>query len=284
MESFLIKMIIVIFREFMEISLLVSIILAATTQVKSSRICIIIGIVLGFVGASIIAFFTRFISNALDGMGQEVFDAVILLVTAALLLWTICWMQGHKNIKQQLKSDSNEIYSTLAYRLSLISIVATTMFREGTEIVLFMYSIITSSSVKIVDYLTALTIAAASGLLFGVLIYRGLLRFAQKQIFTISSILLSMIAASFVAGSLKLLISCGVIDVLTEPIWDIGWLISEYSVIGTILKIFIGYNANMSIMELLGYCGFLLLVVFLVQRTKSQQKKLIMLTMNKVAN
>jgi len=62
---------IVVFREILEIALILGILTTATKEVAGRTKAILSGLFLGLVFAIILAFFTDKISMALDGMGQE---------------------------------------------------------------------------------------------------------------------------------------------------------------------------------------------------------------------
>ncbi len=45
----------------------------------------------------------------------------------------------------------------------------------------------------------------------------------------------------------------GIVDIYNEPLWDSGWLISDLSITGRILKIFVGYNSQPNVIQILFY-------------------------------
>ena len=69
----------IVFREVLEASLIIGIALAATRGVPSRNLWINLGIGGGLLGALVIAFFAEAIANSLEGLGQEVFNASVLL-------------------------------------------------------------------------------------------------------------------------------------------------------------------------------------------------------------
>lgn len=275
LDHVLIQITFVIFREFLEIALLLSIIIASTYKIKSAGIYITMGAMLGVCGAFLIAFFTQFISESLDGMGQEIFNAAILMATSLLLICTICIMQNHKSLINNINHLAENIDKSLLYRIMLVGIVAGSIFREGAEIMLFLYSIISVNKIDVYNYLLSILIASSLGIASGVLLYKGLMRFAGKYIFKVSLVLFSMIAASLFAESLKILISCDIITANAEPIFHLGSIISEYSILGVVFKILIGYNGAMTQIELFGYLGVILFIVSFItisNRRKNYQK------------
>ncbi|UCM92570.1 MULTISPECIES: FTR1 family iron permease [unclassified Candidatus Tisiphia] len=261
------KIALVVFRECLEIALLLGVILAVTKQLEKSRIYIIAGVMLGTVSAALFAFFTRSITVAFSGLGDEIFNSGIILLTVALIGWTIVWMQGYGiKIKQNLNDLSVKISSGDSSYIMLVLIVAATILREGMEIIILVYSI---SSVEIIDsnsYLLGLIIGIVSGLTLGVIIYLGLIKIVNQQyIFRISSILLMLVASGFAAEAAGILSSSGIITILSDQLWDSSWLISDRSIYGKFLKMITGYIARPNGLQVVFYVCTLGLINILIQ-------------------
>ncbi|WP_341761143.1 FTR1 family protein [Candidatus Tisiphia endosymbiont of Thecophora atra] len=261
------KIALVVFRECLEIALLLGVILAVTKQLEKSRIYIIAGVMLGTVSAALFAFFTRSITVAFSGLGDEIFNSGVILLTVALIGWTIVWMQGYGiKIKQNLNDLSVKISSGDSSYIMLVLIVAATILREGMEIIILVYSI---SSVEIIDsnsYLLGLIIGIVSGLTLGVIIYLGLIKIVNQQyIFRISSILLMLVASGFAAEAAGILSSSGIITILSDQLWDSSWLISDRSIYGKFLKMITGYIARPNGLQVVFYVCTLGLINILIQ-------------------
>ena len=101
---------IIVFREVIEAGLIVGIVLAATRGVQSRTVYVLGGIAAGVFGASLLAVFAGALSNALEGVGQEVFDASILGVAVILLGWHNVWMAQHgRNSPQNLRPPGGRL-------------------------------------------------------------------------------------------------------------------------------------------------------------------------------
>lgn len=251
------KIALVVFRESLEIALLLGIILAVTKQLEKARIYIIAGIMFGTVLAALFAFFTRSISKSFSGMGDEIFNSTIILLTVILIGWTVVWMQGYGvKVKRELNDLSLKISSGDSSYIMLLLMVATTILREGVEIILLVYSI---SSVETIDnnsYLLGLIIGMISGFILGIIIYCGLIKLASQQyIFRVSAILLTLIAGGFAAEAAGILTSSGIITVLADQVWDSSWLISDRSIYGKFLNVITGYIARPNGLQIVSYVG-----------------------------
>jgi high-affinity iron transporter len=253
---------IAVFREFLEISIFLSFFGVISKNIKDFRILFTAGLLSGIFGAFIIAFFTDHISESLDGMGQEVFDAIIILVTVVMIISTLVWMKNHsKKIKASVIEIGESYDSSNASKFMLVSLIASTIFREGAEIVLIVHSISSVQGDHATVYLKGFLIGASAGLAVGVAIFYGLFRYAAKYIFSICSFLMTFIAAGLSAEASKKLISTGYINALSEKLWDTSFIIPDESIVGKILKIFFGYTSKPTAMEFVFYFGTLLIIL-----------------------
>lgn len=256
----MLKIAIVVFRECVEIALLLGIIMAITKRIENSRLYITAGLMLGILGASLFAFFTKYISFSFGGMGDEIFDSVIIIATVILISWTIVWMKGYESkLRQKLDIISNKIHDHSTGHLMLVLVVAATILREGTEIILLIYGISSAEKINVDHYLIGFGIGALSGFLIGSIIYLGLVKFAGRYVFKISSFLLIFIAAGLASQAAAKLTSIDVIPTLSDQLWDSSWLVSDYSYVGRLLNTMIGYDAKPNGMQLLFYISTILI-------------------------
>lgn len=259
------KIAIVIFREFLEITILLSIITAATRQITKSKLYITFGIILGVLASIVLAFFFKqIIIHAFDGMGDEIFNLIVICITVLVLSLTIAWMRGHSSkIFNNFTNISSKINNGIMQNIILVLLVAFTMLRESMEIILFLHSV---TSVQIIDtrsYLLGFSIGGVLGMLFGAVIYYGLIKLAGRYIFKVSSIMLALIAAALAAEAAGVMTSSGIIDIMSDQLWDSSWLISDYSITGKILNIVIGYNAKPNGMQIIFYICTICLIILL---------------------
>ncbi len=273
------KIAIIIFREFLEIVLLIGIIMAATKHIHKSKFYINIGCIIGGALSLIFAFFAQIISNLYGGLGNEIINSSILFITAIIISYTIIWMQSYtKKIKHQLGNLSNKLNKGKSSYLMLVIIAATTILREGSEIILFIYSITYAEQVKFINYILGIIFGGGLGLLTGVALYLGLITASRQYIFKISTILLILIASSLASQAIVILSSAGIINFLNEQLWDSSWIISSDSIFGKILNVIIGYDEKPNVLQFTVYVLMLMLNIILINRKKLvMQKKLLKL-------
>src|SRR5215204_4975532 len=86
---------IIVFREVLEAALIIGVVLAASRGVTRRGAWVGGGIAAGVLGAMLVAAGAEGIQEAAAGMGQEVFNAAILLTAVAMLGWHNIWMTRH---------------------------------------------------------------------------------------------------------------------------------------------------------------------------------------------
>ena len=132
---------IIVLREVFEAALLIGIVLAATRAVPRGA-WVAGGIALGIVGSLVVAGFAERIASALEGFGQEMFNAGVLLAATAMLGWHNVWMKRHgADLARQMSAVGHDVSGGAAPLSVLLVVVGLAVLREGSEIVLFLYGI-----------------------------------------------------------------------------------------------------------------------------------------------
>lgn len=266
----------IIFRESLEIFLVISMVMAATLGLKGRTLFVTLGSCLGALGSIIIAFFVDIISSLVDGVGQEIFNAAIMFTSVMLLSSTIIWMKKYNlELKKNLEQVGKDLLTGKKPAYILIAVVALATFREGSEIVLFTYGVMLSSKLSLITIVFSGALGAIGGLLVGFLLYIGLLKIARKHLFIVTSWMLILLAAGMAAQGAGFLIAADILPAITNQVWDSSHLISNNSFIGKILTVLIGYTPRPTGMELIFYCTVLLSVGFLYQNVKAPKKVLL---------
>jgi high-affinity iron transporter len=250
-----------VFREVLEAALIVGIVAAATRGVASRWRWIGGGLVLGVIGAVVVAMGAGRIADALSGSGQEWFNAGVLLAAVAMIGWHVVWMARHgRELAIHMQAVGREVSTGSRPMTALMTVVAIAVLREGSEIVLFGYGLLASGS-----SVPALMLGAALGLLAGVVLgaglYLGLLRIPMKYFFSATNGLLVLIAAGMAANAAKFLIQADVLHLWTTPLWSTDWLLSDDSTFGKTLHALIGYTSQPSGMQLLFYVATLVALI-----------------------
>jgi len=249
----MLQIIIVVFREIIEISLILGILTAVTKNIQGRTKWIASGLVLGLAGSFALAFFTDKISETFDGLGQEIFNGIILATAATMISWTIIWMQKHaKSISGELKQLSKSIAEGSAPLYSLLFVVCFSTLREGAEIVLFTYSSYISG-ISIDQIISGLCIGLALGVSFGFALYFGMLKIFGKYFFIVTTWILIFLASGIMAQAFGFWIGADILPALGNPVWDTSNILSQVSIFGKFLHIFLGYIDRPAGLQVIAY-------------------------------
>jgi high-affinity iron transporter len=244
----------IVFREVLEAALIVGIVSAATRGIPGRARWIAAGLAAGLAGSILVAGGAGLISQLAEGMGQEIFNASILLVAVLMLAWHIIWMTSHG---RELADNARRIGAdvrTGAKEMSIVLIViGVAVLREGSETVLFLYGIAASGETGRASMMAGGALGVAAGVLVGVLLFRGLLRIPLKWFFSVTSALVLLLAAGMAAQAARFLIQADVLPSLANPVWDTSSIVSNSSVFGKALTGLIGYDAQPAGMQIAAF-------------------------------
>lgn len=244
---------IIVFREVLEIALVVGILLAATRGLAWRNHLVAGGIAAGVLGSLIVAYFAEAISNAVSGMGQELFNATVLFLAAILIGGTVVWMRRHgRFLTQQFTEVGRAISHGEKPLYTLAVVVALSTLREGSETVLFTYGMMASGTTAI-SVLSGGLMGIIAGTLMGMALYYGMIRIPTKIIFSVISWILVCLAAGMVSQATGFLAAAGFVPELTPTLWDTSMIMPEKSLPGSIFHVLMGYTERPSGIQMLSY-------------------------------
>ncbi len=245
---------IIVFREVIEAGLIVGIVAAVMRGVPRAGLYISGGVAAGVFGALLVAVFAGTLAAAAEGIGQELFNASVLFIAVGMLAWHNIWMAKHgREMAAELKAAGQAVRSGRASMMSLAIVVAVAVLREGSEVVLFLYGVLTQSK----EGVGALALGGALGLVLGValgwLSYAGMVRISPRYIFSVTGWLITFLAAGMAAQAVVFLEQAGVVNTLSATVWDTSAILPEGSIPGRILHVLIGYSESPTQADLLAY-------------------------------
>jgi high-affinity iron transporter len=245
---------IIVFREVLEAALIIGIITAATRDIPNRSRWISAGLLLGLLGSAILASFTEQISELASGIGQELFNAVILVTAVLMLAWHNIWMASHgAELAEGARNVGKAIQDGTKECSVLLAVVGIAVLREGSETVLFLYSIVTSGQADASALLIGGAVGMIAGVVVGYTLYKGLLRIPMRWFFTATSLLVLLLAAGMASQAAHYLIQADLIPALISPMWDTSAALPEKSIPGLLLHSLIGYDARPTGMQLVFY-------------------------------
>lgn len=258
---------IIVLREVLEAALIIGIVLAASRGVAGSRRAVAAGIATGLFGAVVVAGGADAVAGMAEGMGQEIFNAGVLLLAVAMLGWHNIWMGRHgAEIARDMTRVGHEVAAGRRPLIVLAAVVALAVLREGAEVVLFMYGL-TAGGASSSAMLAGAAIGLASGGLAGFIVYRGLLRLPLRHLFSITGLLILLLAAGMASQAAGLLVQAGQLPALADPAWDASRVLPQDSVAGQILHALVGYQERPSAMQVVFFLVTLVTVFVLMRWT-----------------
>jgi high-affinity iron transporter len=233
-----------VFREVLEAALIVSIVAAATRGVARRGTYISGGIALGVLGAVIVALCAGAIAEAVNGSGQELFNACVLFAAVLMIAWHVIWMSSHsRELVQHMKAVGGAVKAGSSSLSMLFAVVALAVLREGSEIVLFLYGM-AAGGAGVGGLVSGIPLGIAGGVAVGFALYFGLLRIPLRYFFTATNWMLVLLAAGLASTGARFLLQANLLPAWGNQIWNTSDLLSNGSVIGQALHILVGYDAH----------------------------------------
>jgi high-affinity iron transporter len=253
---------IIVFREVLEAALIVGVVLAASRGVPARGRWVSCGVAGGVLGAIMVAAGAGEISQAVDGIGQELFDAGILFAAVAMLGWHNVWMSRHgREMAAEAKRLGADVRAGDRPLWALAIVVGIAVLREGSEIVLFLYGIVLAGAGGgPVAMLIGGALGLALGAAAGTAIYLGLVAIPLRYLFTVTSWLVLLLAAGMASQGAAFLMQADLVPALGANLWDTSFLLSENSLAGRVLHTLIGYSAEPAGIQVIFYVATILVI------------------------
>jgi high-affinity iron transporter len=252
---------IIVFREVLEAALIVGIVLAASRGVPRREQWISAGIAGGVLGALIVASLASEIASAVEGVGQELFNAGILFAAVGMLGWHNIWMQRHgRELAQSATAIGRAVLAGTRPLYALAVVVGVAVLREGSEIVLFLYSIAVAGGGSATSMITGGVLGLAVGVGAGTGLYLGLLAIPLRHLFTVTSWLILFLAAGMASQGAAFLLQADLLPALGNNLWDTSFLLSERSLPGQIVHVLLGYSAQPAGIQVVFYLATLVII------------------------
>jgi high-affinity iron transporter len=274
----LLAALLIVFREVLEAGLVIGIVLAVTRGIAHRGLWIGAGILAGTLAACVVALFTGALSDAFGGAGQELFSATILMIAVLMLTWHNVWMARHgRELAADMRAVGEAVNEGSKPLTALAIVVAVAVLREGAEVVLFLYAVILSEGGANLGIVAGGLGGIALGAILSMLIYFGLLRIPARYLFSVTSIMIALLAAGMAAQATHFLERANIVTALGAIAWNSSWLLSESSMPGRVLHTLIGYSDQPTVMQLIVYAATLgviltLMSVFTPARSIEKQR------------
>jgi len=230
-----------------------------------------LGIVSAIIASVIGAFLFSMLAGGFTGRAEEIFEGVAMLFAAFLITFMIVWMSNQKHIIVNLHEKVDKEIDE-QHRAGLFFLVFISVFREGIETVIFLGA---ASFVSAENNILGALLGIIAAIILGYAIFVWSKNINIKAFFNVTSIVLILFAAGLVAHGIHEFQEAAVIPYVIEEVWDINPavttegvypLLHEKGGIGVFLKGLLGYNGNPSLLEVLFYFVYLVVIYFVYRR------------------
>ena len=257
----MIATLLITFREGVEASLIVGILLGFLKKTEQTRYAKYVwaGVAAAVVVSVAVAVAILAVGAELQGQAEQLFEGTMLFIAVALVTGMIFWMRYQsRTLKSSLESEMNAAVQK-GHPRALFATAFFAVVREGIETALFISAI--GFTNKSIDTLIGSVLGLFIAALVGYLIYASTLRLNLRTFFSITSLLLLVIAAGLFGRAIHEFIEVGLLPALREGVYNIGVILPAESIIGQILTALVGYNAAPDLLESIGYISFLALAI-----------------------
>lgn len=242
----LLNSVILILREVMEASILISVLLALSLNLGCGARWLRWSLAAGLAGTVLFAASLELITDALDGAGQEVANATLQGMVYCFIV-AIVWLSA--------ACDSSRNSSALTAFMACA--VACAMIREGSEILVYIAGFAAVEELRAAVYAGS-ALGAGIGLSLGVLLFSALQALTPQWARTACLVLLCLIGAGMVLQSTLLLEQVDWIPT-GQAIWDSSALVNEESIAGQLLYAVFGYESTPGAVQVVLYVTSLLI-------------------------
>ena len=250
------------FRETLEAALVIGIVLSflIKTQQHHFQKYVWLGAGLGIGVAVILSIALSIFFGGLTGRVEEIFEGILMFVTAGLLTWMILWVHRQKNISKNLR-DSTASYIQKGFPLGITFLILTSVMREGVETVLYLQAVSRlGGENQLIGALLGMFIAGV----LGIALFRYSLKINLHQLLKISGAILLLFAAGLVSHGVHEFQEANLLPLFHfDPLINITNILDNNSVLGSLLRTLFGYTAKPSLLELLSYGGYVFLIFLL---------------------
>lgn len=255
---------VIAFREGMEAFLVLGIILAflEKTNLQHFKSYAWGGFFSGIVASIVLAIVFTVVVDGFESEDlQYNISLAVLLFAIILLTYMVFWMQHNaelSNMKKKIELSTNQKWVTFL-------IVFTAILREGLETVLFTLALMIDGESSTTEVLSGLALGLTGSAILIWMLFKSSVKLPLKAFFKYSSYLILLIVAGLVSLFIKGMQAYEYLPTYISPLYDSSFILTNGSIFGRFLGILMGYDAMPSLLQVLGWAGYLLLIIIIIK-------------------
>lgn len=263
----------VVWRESVEALLVIGILdawlVSRSMETRRARGFLWGGAAAGLAVAGVLAVILLWLGEAFSDDAQTIYQTVIALLAAGLILQMVFWMRSHaRSMRGELESSLSTAVAAGSwwgvFALALIAVA-----REGSETVVFIYGIL---SAGVMGSLLAGILAGVTGFVAAAITYALLMTGSRviswRVFFRISEIVLLFLACGLLMTGIDGLINLDILPRLSRALWNSNFLMSDGTTAGGFFASMTGYRARPNLMQLIVFFGYWIAVLAVIYRPR----------------
>jgi high-affinity iron transporter len=251
-------------REGLEAALIIGILLGVLRKVERQNLSSTVWI--GALSAALVSVLAaiglNWIGAEFEGVGEQLFEGLTMLLAAGVLTWMVFWMRKQsKTMKQEIEHEVKQATQGQGQRaMFLLSFLA--VVREGIELALFLLAARLESN-PLQEFIGA-ALGISTAVILGWLIFTSSRRVSLSKFFQSTNILLALFAAGLVGLGIHEFNELGWIPAIVDHIYNLSTWIPDASTLGQLLKALVGYNSSPSLSQVIAYVGYFVVLAGLL--------------------
>jgi len=263
---------VIFLREGIEASLIAAILAAYLTKIgqRPAIKIVLAGMISAalLAGAAGVAIYAT-VRTWADTRAQTIFETVMYLLAAAILVSMSLWMGRHaRSMSSELKTQAEGVLSK-GERRGLFFLTFQATGRETIEATVFTLAVLFGPTGK------GALLGGAVGLVVAAGIAIAMFKFGVKVnvsiFFKVIGWILTVFGGAMASNAVENLQGLGWLPFLDTPMWNSNGFIDGSSQFGDLLHAFIGYSAEPTPLQLLTFVGYIATSLWLLS---SQRKRL----------
>jgi high-affinity iron transporter len=223
------------------------------------------GALLGVAASLLLGLMVTVLSGPLVDLGPDLIGAAVLFAASGTLTWHGWWMRQHaRGVRGEIEQRIGAAHARQQFWV-VGAIAFTGVFREGAEMVLFLWGLLTQIGARAGGVPLALGgfLGIIGAIVLGMLVFHGARQISLRRFFRWTSIFLVLLAAGLFSTGVGRLQGLGLLPP-ADTLWDTSAWLDDGGFFGSLLAGLLGYRARPSTLEAVAYAAYLVVAGWLV--------------------